>query len=83
MDTNADLAKIAKDVRGYELCTCYAFPDVIPVCGCGEKHLRLYRDHVIHWLGQHWEIECAFQYAIDGLSQGFNLFKYMEDEGVV
>lgn len=33
------------------------------MCGCGENHCRLYRDRVIHWLGKHWRLECAFDHA--------------------
>ena len=39
--------------------------EVTPVCGCGDATCvcRLYRDHVIHWRGKHWKIECAFRQA--------------------
>lgn len=33
------------------------------LCGCGKRHLRLYRDEVIHWRGTHWKLECAFRFA--------------------
>jgi len=81
-----DLVKKIQNVRDgvmeYRWCDCYALGEQ-PVCGCTKHELRLYRDHVIHWLGLHWEIECAFKYAITGLGQSFNIFKYMSDEDVI
>ncbi len=48
-----------------EYCNCMVedFPFWTAKCGCGETHARLYRDQVIHWLGQHWVLECAFKHA--------------------
>ena len=36
-------------------------------CGCGEHDLWTYRDDVIHWRGQHWALECAFEAALSEL----------------
>lgn len=49
-------------------CECdWMDPEVeaTPACGCGAPSCvcRLYRDHVIHWRGKHWKIECAFRQA--------------------
>ena len=79
---SVDLVEIAKDVKAYKLCDCDTIGDQ-PTCGCDKHQLRLYREYIIHWLGQHWDIECAFKYAIAGLSQSFIIFKYMEDEDVI
>lgn len=42
------------------LCTCTDVLQEVP-CGCGEHRARLYRDHVVHWRGEHWRIVCAFE----------------------
>lgn len=49
-------------------CDCNIFRPTIgdianALCGCGERHLRLYRDDVIHWRGKHWGLACAFRFA--------------------
>lgn len=58
-----------KKIGEYEICNCDPFDGdgieyMTAVCGCGERHARLYRDHVIHWMGKHWVIECAFKEAV-------------------
>lgn len=49
-------------------CECNIFGPAVgdianALCGCGERHLRLYRDDVIHWRGKHWGLQCAFRFA--------------------
>lgn len=41
-------------------CTCRDVLEQV-ACGCGDHDARLYRDHVVHWRGQHWRIGCAFR----------------------
>jgi hypothetical protein len=81
-DLTRKIASAKSGVIEYQLCDCYALGKQ-PLCGCGKHNVRMYRDHVIHWLGYHWEIECAFKHAIVGLSQAFGIFKYMDDRGIV
>jgi hypothetical protein len=40
-------------------------PPIIPTipCGCGEHDIRLDRKPGIHWLGEHWDTDCAFRKA--------------------
>ena len=82
---DVDLAKAIKDVKEYEWCNHdenYLLNN--NKCGCGKYHLHQVGSDNIHWLGLHWEIECAFRYAIAGLSQSFYIFKltdeYITDE---
>jgi len=55
----------------WETCDCSeTLNDVFntKLCGCGENHCRIYRDRVIHWLDNHWRLECAFDHAINLLT---------------
>ena len=54
----------------YEFCDCdwFEMQEPTAVCGCGERHARLYRDRVIHWRGGHWVLWCAFQQAVKELN---------------
>jgi len=58
-------------IDGWELCECNwldpeqnDYIDSVQVCGCGESHCRLYRNYIIHWLGKHWKMECAFKESL-------------------
>jgi hypothetical protein len=33
-------------------------------CACENKRCRLYKGRAIHWLGDHWRLECAFDHAV-------------------
>jgi len=57
-------------INKWEYCNCDFFekPSIIE-CGCGKKHLRLYRDEVIHWQGKHWDMMCAFEEALNQLKR--------------
>lgn len=62
--TDASRGRLPKIVY----CDCSIFDPAIEsvanaLCGCGKRHLRLYRDDVIHWRGKHWGLECAFRFA--------------------
>lgn len=76
---HVDLTRIVQNVKTYEMCDCYTLGEQ-PICGCGKHELRLYREEVIHWLGQHWAVKCAFENAIDGLSRAFDIFKYIDED---
>ena len=76
MSTNAGMQRRPNAVRGrrpavlvskkeweWETCDCssdFKSFGESKMCGCGENHCR---DRVIHWLGKHWRIECAFDHA--------------------
>ena len=70
----------------YEVCDCSFFEfeeDIAPIvkCGCGETHARLYRDYVIHWRGEHWRLECAFEKAtkiISDLESNIDFYRRMQ-----
>jgi hypothetical protein len=40
--------------------------DALQDCGCRKDghQVRLYRDVVVHWKGEHWRVECAFEDAV-------------------
>lgn len=45
------------------ICGCAWGDDLAPErpCGCGHDTVRLYRDTVYHWRGQHWHSACLIQ----------------------
>jgi hypothetical protein len=56
----------------YQRCECSPWADDWPpqieggyaLCGCGERHLDLWLgSEAIHWRGQHWAFQCAFEAA--------------------
>ena len=67
----------------WETCDCSRdferFGEIEP-CGCGERHCRLYRDRVIHWLDKHWRLECAFDHAINLLRAWETIKRELEKE---
>jgi hypothetical protein len=69
---NSNPAWMTFNCDEYQLCDCNWLDkntESEQMCGCGEKHCRLYRDEVIHWLGKHWTLDCAFKHAVALLKQ--------------
>jgi hypothetical protein len=65
----------AGDVLAWESCDCSWVTDVpggLAPCGCGGEDCvcMVYRDEVIHWLGKHWLLACAFRQALAWAAAG-------------
>lgn len=53
----------------WKKCDCHQHQVIEVPCGCGQGHMaRLYRDHVVHWRGKHWNVQCAFAQAASDLA---------------
>ena len=56
----------------FEPCRCQGADDdpISPLCGCGKNgcQARTFRGDTIHWRGEHWNLQCAFEATLSELN---------------